>query len=235
MEELEFVGCEKDVNINKEDGRTFHILGDLLLLDDETLKKLFYKLCNFGAEIPKDWGKLEKYFFWPSWYLPNNTRVEPDLFLKFQSFALIIEVKRNDNRRLQTKEQWQKEVEAYFYTYKTAPLPVALIAIGGNSDSISKDISSEFIKNWADKVIVYKCSWHDIYNHTEKQLYDLATVQTYDEVAAAQKRLYQRILYHFKRAELYYYRNFGNLPNIDLTESYEKMLKWARAWRKFQV
>ena len=85
MEGIEIVGSEKDIAISKEDGRTFHILGDLLLLDDETLKKLFYKLCNFGSEIPKEWGNLEEYIFWPSWYLPNQTRVEPDLFLKFQS------------------------------------------------------------------------------------------------------------------------------------------------------
>ena len=233
MEGIEIVGSEKDIAISKEDGRTFHILGDLLLLDDETLKKLFYKLCNFGSEIPKKWGELEEYIFWPSWYLPNKTRVEPDLFLKFQSLALIIEVKRSDNRGSQTEAQWQKEVDAYYFTYSDNPLPVAFIAIGGNSNYTDEDISLEFTNNSENKVRIYKCSWLDIRQQTETLLKDLVKArdkaQTSDAFTASRIRLCRRILYHFNRAGLYYYRNFGNplLPCVDLTESYDSVLKWV--------
>ena len=196
MESIEIVGSEKDIAISKEDGRTFHILGDLLL-DDETLKKLFYKLCNFGSEIPKEWGDLEEYIFWSSWYLPNQTRVEPDLFLKFQFLALIIEVKRSDNRWSQSEAQWQKEVDAYYSTYSENPLPVSFIAIGGNSSYTDEDISLEFTNNSENKIRIYKCSWLDICQQMETLLKDLVKVwdkaQNSDAFTASRIRLSVKI------------------------------------------
>ena len=73
----------------------------------------------------------------------------------------------------------------------------------------------------------------DIRQQTETLLKDLIKArdkaQNSDAFTASRIRLYRRILYHFNRAGLYYYRNFGNplLSCVDLTESYNSVLKWV--------
>lgn len=81
-----------------EDTLTAGVFDTLLLLPHEVFWKI---LTNAPKEsfLPKSCEPIEKYEFWPKWNSSetgNACFVEPDLFLRFKSFDVIIEAKRWD-------------------------------------------------------------------------------------------------------------------------------------------
>ena len=93
-----------------EDLKTSSILGSLLLLPDDLLWELLVKSCCGGTEkLPDVAGVLDSFEFWPRWNADNTTNlkyVEPDLFLRFSNFDVIVEVKQFDGNG-QYYEQWE--------------------------------------------------------------------------------------------------------------------------------
>ena len=111
------------------------------LLSDENLWWVLRNACDKQAlaatPLPDNVGKLEKFEFWPSWKPDsqlerNSSRVEPDVFLRFEQYDIIVEAKRHDFTQSQNIEQWQNELGAWCQEFQT-DRPVVLLAIGGNT------------------------------------------------------------------------------------------------------
>ena len=121
-----------------ENSLTAAVFSHLLHLPGELWWQLLRGAC-YSAELPAVAGELHSVDFRPKWDpdgTDNVSYVEPDLFLRFAEFDLIIEAKRWDQSQ-QDPKQWQKEVRAYWHEYmaeETTPnigRKLRLIALGG--------------------------------------------------------------------------------------------------------
>lgn len=120
-----FYGVTKNklvlANAQCEDSLTSSVFERLALLSDENLWWVLRNACDKQAlaatPLPDNVGKLEKIEFWPSWKPDsqlerNSSRVEPDVFLRFEQYDIIVEAKRHDFTQSQNIEQWQNELGA---------------------------------------------------------------------------------------------------------------------------
>lgn len=137
-----------------EDPKTSSVFETMLMLPDELFWDLLRSACFDNDNMPIVAGKIEDYEFWPHWDpagTSNSTLVEPDVFIRFQSFDLIIEAKYSD-RSGQYLQQWENEIIAYRNEYGNDK-PVYFMAVGGNAEKASERVPLE------KDVVANKCTW----------------------------------------------------------------------------
>jgi|SRR5690554_1560410 len=148
-------GHWKEVFKTSEDSLTSSVFERLFYLPVELFWDILKKSCN-GNILPESPGSLNYFEFWPHWESSFNSKnsnfVEPDLFIRFNSFDIIVESKRWDQNQ-QNKTQWKNEILAYKKEYEEELKEVYLIALGGIND----DRADEF-----DKVTIVKCRWKSL-------------------------------------------------------------------------
>lgn len=138
----------------EEDLKTSSIIGTLLHLQGSTIWHILRKSCTDTDNLPLSSGEVVSNDFWPSWNAKgkgtrNENRVEPDVFIRFEKFDLIIEVKRNDYTG-QEKGQWSDQIICCKNKYERDKQPLIFIALGGNHY-----LSTELIQG----INIYKCTW----------------------------------------------------------------------------
>lgn len=138
-----------------EDSLTSSVFERLFYLPVELFWNIFRKSCC-DEILPEFSGPINYFEFWPHWESSEQSEnvnfVEPDLFIRFNNFDIIIESKRWDQNQ-QNKKQWENEILAYNKEYKEESKKVFLIALGGISDKKTE--------KFGDTPIV-KCKWKDI-------------------------------------------------------------------------
>lgn len=137
-----------------EDPKTSSVFETMLMLPDELFWGVLRLACFDNDNLPLVSGQIEDYEFWPHWDptgTTNTSLVEPDVFIRFQSFDVIIEAKYNDHSG-QYSQQWENEIIAYRNEYGNDK-PVYFIAVGGNAEKASESVS--LVKY----VVVNKCTW----------------------------------------------------------------------------
>jgi len=105
-------------------------------------------------KLPKLCGELSSIEYWPKWDAKNTSNdrlVEPDVFIRFEEFDVIIEAKRYDFKG-QTKTQFHNETEAYFNEYGEDYKPLYFIKLGGLNSVQNEDSRIE-------KIIICKTDW----------------------------------------------------------------------------
>ena len=136
---------------NLEDVKTSSIIGNLLHLPTSIFWQI---LLNASDENDAEGNMLPAlsagedildFEFWPYWTLED--KVEPDVFIRFTNFDLIIELKVHDYNP-QKYRQWNREFAAYYKRYPNENKPVYLIAISGKTN--------ETMNN------VFQCSWQSL-------------------------------------------------------------------------
>lgn len=138
-----------------EDPKTSTVFEYMLMLPDELFWKILRRACFNNDNLPLVAGKIESYEFWPHWNSENTTNsnlVEPDLFIRFQLFDVIIEAKYSDGGG-QYYQQWKKEIQAYNNEYVNEKKSIYLIAVGGNADKQAESVTL------TTDVSVSKCTW----------------------------------------------------------------------------
>ncbi len=141
-----------------EDSLTSSIIGSLLYLPSELMWSILRNSCFDGEYLPTHSGTLIDYDFWPKWDSSgtNNSRyVEPDVFLDFQDFSLIIEAKRWDSCKMHDISQWRREITSWHNEYQrevTSQKRIFFIALGWSGENNCK---SEEINN----IPIFKCKW----------------------------------------------------------------------------
>lgn len=137
-----------------EDPKTSSVFETMLMLPDDLFWAIVRNACLDNDNLPIIAGQIEGYSFWPHWDptgTTNNTFVEPDVFIRFQSFDLIIEAKYGE-RSGQYSQQWENEIIAYRNEYGNDK-PLYFIAVGGNAEKASEKVSI------AEEVNVNKTTW----------------------------------------------------------------------------
>lgn len=140
-----------------EDSLTSSIFERLAYLPDEISWKILKDAC-YGNELPKVAGPLLSIEYWPHWNSENtdNTKfVEPDVFLRYSDFDLLIEAKRFDNNQ-QSQFQWEKELESYKNEFFEEKKALYFVALGG-----IKNEETEYLNN-LPTVPIIKCRWRSL-------------------------------------------------------------------------
>src|SRR5712671_1413367 len=102
---------EKFIDNPCEDSLTAAVFSHLLHLPSEVFWQILRNACHTTA-LPQYAGEPRSVEFWPKWNADgthNSSYVEPDVFIRFASFDLIIEAKREDEYQ-QHRGQWENEV-----------------------------------------------------------------------------------------------------------------------------
>ncbi|OEC34466.1 hypothetical protein SAMN05216600_11770 [Pseudomonas cuatrocienegasensis] len=89
-----------------EDVLTASVFERLSYLPEALLSKVMTTLLG------TPFGALQSIDYWPSWYLPSGTRVEPDVLLRDEKQTLLVEAKRHDGIRQQDAGQLANELLA---------------------------------------------------------------------------------------------------------------------------
>lgn len=137
-----------------EDPKTSAVFETMLMLPDELFWNVLRAACFDNANLPSVTGRIEDYKFWPHWNskgTDNTIFVEPDVFIRFQLFDVIIEAKYGE-RTGQYAQQWKNEIIAYRNEYGS-DRPVYFMAVGGNAEKASERVSL------TKDVTINKCTW----------------------------------------------------------------------------
>ena len=189
----------KDTN---EDPKTSSVFENLMLLPDNVFWHILRQSCFSNDTMPIYTGRLLSYEFWPHWDrtgTDNTNYVEPDLYLEFEFFDVIVEAKYSDNGG-QYQHQWQQEITAYHNEYGDEK-PFVFIAVGGNLSIVAETITMK-----SEKVKIYKCNWLSILMGVNKYQKELESVTVPDLNISATLRLLDNIILAF---------NINGVYNID--------------------
>lgn len=155
-----------DRNYN-EDFKTYATLGVLQYLPANFFWRLLHDAVIDNEALPEEAGEITQIDFWPKWYkiqnikvASNSTYIEPDVFIRFENFDCIIEVKKTDSLG-QHSDQWESQTQAYKNEYSEGRRMI-YIALGGNP---KLDAASQ-----AKFIHVYKSTWQRLLREIDKAL-----------------------------------------------------------------
>lgn len=211
-----------------EDPKTSSVFENLMLLPDNVFWHILKSSCFYNERMLTNSGRLLSYGFWAHWAhrdntgTGNNTYVEPDLFIRFEEFDVIIEAKYGDYGGQYIK-QWTQELTAYDNEYGKEKKPVIFIAVGGN---MSMDI--EEIKVRSRKHLIFKCNWLSLLIATNKYRSELKRISVPDMNTSATLRLLDNIILAFNINGVYNIDRFNTMAtekNIINSFSIDKLKK----------
>lgn len=186
-----------------EDRKTSSVFENLMLLPDNVFWSILKTSCFFNNKILSNSGRLLFYNFWPHWDntgTDNSSYVEPDLFIRFEEFDVIIEAKYGDYGG-QYLKQWNQELTAYDNEYGKEEKPVIFIAVGGNMSMNVEEITIR-----GKKFQIFKCNWLSLLIATNKYKGELKKISVPDMNISATLRLLENIILAF---------NINRVYNID--------------------
>lgn len=207
----------------KEDFKTFATIGQLRYLPSDLFWHLLRASSVFPKSLPETAGKLEAFEMWPSWDskdTSNSIRVEPDVFIRFTHFDLIIEVKIKDSKG-QTSDQWKKEITAYHNTYGTdTHRDFFLLALGGNSN-LDRDTEHDY---------VHKATWtnllHAVHDCRKQRSYLCCKAESTEQ----EIRILEAVEEAFAQYNEYVVDLLATLPKYDM--NIETPLNINKIWKE---
>ena len=185
-----------------EDPKTSAVFENLMLLPDNVFWHILRQSCFSNDTMPIHSGYLLSYDFWPHWDrtdTDNKIYVEPDLFIRFELFDVIIEAKYSDTGG-QYERQWKQEITAYHNEFGNQK-PFVFIAVGGNMSILAETLS---LKD--ERVCIYKCNWLSLLMTVNKYRNELEAISVPDMNVSATMRLLDNIILAF---------NINGVYNID--------------------
>lgn len=164
-----------------EDSLTASVLTHLMHLPMEVCWRIIQQAC-YTAELPDIVGEPSEVQLWPKWNAAstgNAYYVEPDVFLRFRDFDLIIEAKRWDDGQ-QDAAQWRREVLAYANEYGHEGKPLRMIALGGihhehdDHESVTVPAAADGSSPaWTLNFPVHMCRWRGLLYQCQRMLREL--------------------------------------------------------------
>ena len=119
----------REIYKEKEDGLTSAIFERLCYLPKELLQHIVVAAL-FDTIKGLDLDQMQSINYWPNWDpkgTGNTNKVEPDVFIRTANFDIIIEAKRYDKNQ-QDRNQWKREIKAYYNEYEEENIPLVFIA-----------------------------------------------------------------------------------------------------------
>jgi len=183
-----------------EDSLTAAAFTHLLHLPVEIFWRILRNAC-YTENLPDKPGELRSVDYWPHWNpdgTENGNFVEPDVFMRFADFDLIVEAKRWDNDT-QCPEQWTRELIAYANEYGKQSVRVKMIALGGIHDTQDSEVVALYRNPKSDAVdaeapreircSVHMCRWGRLLNECNRMERELAKLSFPSCQTDAQRRI----------------------------------------------
>lgn len=172
-----------------EDTLTSTVFGYLAHLPTELFWRVVSAAC-YSPELDSIKEPILSMKFWPKWppFGTNNANyVEPDVFIRTESWDIIIEAKRYDNCQ-QVREQWTSELQGYRNLHGHEARKVLMVAVGGLWSTSSEVIG----QHYGTDVVVVKCRWQRIAD----QLQALIREKRSSEVLAIANDILEGLRFH---------------------------------------
>ena len=215
-----FSKIKTDMKYN-EDFKTYQTIGLMQYLPASLFWHIIRECVISPNNLPHLSGEILQTDFWIKWYNIDNTNaeryVEPDVFIRFENFDCIIEVKKTEGSG-QHHDQWDDQITSYRNTYPEGKRLI-YIALGGN-----KDYSTGFDNRFSD---VYRASWRRLLHAVHKALDERTTLHYQTSAVSQEIRILQSIMEAFKKYNEYdveFLDSLISIPEIDLTtKEFEKL------------
>ena len=184
-----------------EDSLSASVFSHLLHLPAEVFWALLRKAC-YSNDLPESAGEPLVVEMWPKWNATetgNSKYVEPDVFIRFADFDLIIEAKRWDDGQ-QDPAQWKRELVAYANEYGEVPMPVRMIALGGIHHEhdevlrIKRPILKDGVLQPDIICSVHMCRWRGILYQSKRMLKELEKLEYPTSQTAATRRVLEDLI-----------------------------------------
>lgn len=149
-----------------EDSLTATVFDNLKYLPSEVFWQILKNALYFD-KLPFVSGEIESIHYWPHWnpkYTFNVNFVEPDLFIRFHTFDVILEAKRYDNNQ-QYEGQKENQIKSYYNEYEKDGKKLFYIQVGGLNDR--KDESNYYLNNYS--VVICKTDWSRLLIEIQRQ------------------------------------------------------------------
>lgn len=166
-----------------EDSLTSSVFDLLKYLPTEIFWTILKKSLYYD-KLPSSSGDLTAIKFWEKWNpegTSNSNYVEPDIFLEFNDFDIIIEAKRyNENQ--QNIYQRKSQIQSYSNEFGSANKKLYYVELGG-LHSIDDETNERDIIN----VVICKTDWSKILNQI------IAEKKSIEDINLSQLNSYKRI------------------------------------------
>jgi hypothetical protein len=173
-----------------EDSLTAVVFTHLLHLPSEVFWRILRNAC-YTTHLPENPGEPLQVDAWPKWGptgTGNHSYVEPDVFMRFSDFHLIIEAKRWDDGQ-QNPEQWRRELIAYANEY--GEKPVRMIALGGIWTTDDEEvIASAEAERPELRCPVHMCRWERLLGECQRMRKEILGLK----FRSSQTQAHQRVL-----------------------------------------
>lgn len=170
-----------------EDSLTSMVFDFLKYLPIEMFWEILKKsLCQ--DKLPKVSGEEMQISFWEKWNADgtqNSIYVEPDVFIRFSKFNVIVEAKRYDENQ-QYKEQMTKEIKAYYNEFQDNKQLYFIQCGGLNNHNNEPDIKMN-----NNSVVICKTNW-------TKLLTEIVTLREQDYISNSQARILDDLIRGFE-------------------------------------
>ena len=219
---------------DNEDSLTSTVFEKLLYLPVEVFRETLTKSV-IGDLSAFHFSKIEDFEFWPKWSADrsgNENYVEPDVFIRFECFDLIVEAKRHGGSK-QHFQQWCNEIQAYRNEYGKDEKELVFLALEG---IIDEEVMKE--KKVDDcKVKIYTSKW-SYFLQTIKQLNESLDHSEYLTSAnMANKRIFDDLiesfaLYGFFTGEWFEKFYLPGIVNDQTLSNLQNLWKDPRKWTR---
>lgn len=183
-----------DRNYN-EDFKTFMTVGMLRFLPANLFWNLIRESVISGNQLPTTAGEILQMDFWTKWYERENTNnelfVEPDVFVRFENFDCIIELKKTDTTE-QSTTQWNDQITAYRNRYGDDKRLI-YIALGGVNNSHFDYTDTD----------IHRASWHRLLHAVNKAWEERKSLQYTTASTHQQIRILQSVIEAFGKYNEY--------------------------------
>jgi hypothetical protein len=185
-----------------------------MMLSDDMFWNVLRDSCFDNSNLPLVAGEIDSYEFWPKWdptRTTNSNYVEPDLFIRFQQFDLIIEAKYSDYGG-QYQQQWKNEITAYNNEYKEDKRKVYFVAVGGNADKTNEELKSK-------EITINKCTWNSILIQVSRLNSELQNLRMHSHQLSATLRILELVTLAFNIHGVYNIHWFDEIKKTKTTIS----------------
>ncbi len=208
-----------------EDSLTSHVFDLMKYLPVELFWSILKKSL-YQDKLPDYCGEIEDILFWEKWNATDteNARfVEPDVFLRFKNFDIIIEAKRYDTFQ-QSEKQHKDQMQAYINEFESDNKQLYYIQLGGLYDK--EDISNKIINN--HEIIICKSDWSSMLSQIvkEKENFESITVS----YLSPYKRIFEDLIAGFELHQ-FYKKSWLETLRIDnklQTQNINKLFSYAK-------
>lgn len=222
-----FSKIKTDRNYN-EDFKTYQTIGILQYLPADLFWALIRSSVANPADLPLLSGEIIQIDLWPKWTDIEGTKatnyVEPDVFIRFENFDCIIEVKKTDGNG-QRPDQWDDQIIAYGNTYPDET-KLIYIVLGGNQDlsngyrAIYPIVYNGHRAIYPIVHIVYKATWLKLLHAVNMALQERVAILNATTSTCRDIRIFQTVLESFaeyKEYDVEFLDSISQFHDINLT------------------